>query len=471
MGVAAGTLTGPFTAEERSQMSGCTFSAGGNITGGCGAGGDSIHFAPSLAQIILTARLPMITKDGVVIDGTVSAGKIIINANAVVDYGFNVAANNVVLSNLTVVNISGYGAAVGLGNGAWKGLQVFNDYLGVLPGSTSCADPAITARVFFPVILFAGSGSAGLGNGTAYIYDNVIGCSQQDGVAISNAPYTYVGQNPQGAEAGNWVGVSHSGANLGNSASGVTACCTTAATGNQISGNHIGFNAQDGILLNTVAGTTVNDNDIFRNTGAGIRVLDTSLSTITNNLSHDNDSSGIWLTQNNPTPLLTFGNLITGGAYFHNKAAGISEGEGADQNFWQQISVYGNVGLGIDKLDNGMPDLPPITITGTTPAAQGVMVNGTLNGTVFLLTNYHIELYLVAPDPTGDGEGYRYIGSTDLTWNTYNDYNWSIPNPSGLGCYTATLTISDISTVTKSSEFSQNLGTLCNLTYFPEANR
>ena len=467
MSIAAGALTGPFTLAERTQMTGCTFNSSGMITGGCGAGGDSILFAPNLTQIVLTARLPNIIKDGVTVNGAVSAGTMIINANAAVDYGFNVIANNVALFNLTVINISGFGAAIGLGNGSWKGLQVYNNYLGVLPRSTSCSDAAITARPYFTVILFGGSGSAGTGNGTAYIYNNVIGCSQNDAVALSNSAYVYVGQTPLGTAAGNWIGVSRGGANIGNAGAGVTICCSTASTGNQISSNHIGYNALDGINLDLVAGTAINDNDIFHNTGTGIHILDTSLTTLSNNLSHDNDSSGIVLNQASPTPLLTFGNLISGGAYYNNGAAGISEGNGADQNTWTQISTYGNAGLGIDKFDNGLPDLPPLALTGTTPAVHGVLVNGTLSGTIFLLTTYHIELYLVAPDPTGKGEGYRFLGSTNLYWNSGNNYTWSIPNPAGLGCYTATLTVSDFSNVSTSSEFSSNLGTKCNLTYLP----
>lgn len=55
-------------------MTGCTFNAGGMITGGCGAGGDTILFAPSLTEIVLNDNLPQIAKDGVTINGAVSTG-------------------------------------------------------------------------------------------------------------------------------------------------------------------------------------------------------------------------------------------------------------------------------------------------------------------------------------------------------------------------------------------------------------
>jgi hypothetical protein len=472
MNIANGSLLGPFSLAERLQMSGCTFDASGNITSGCGAGGDTIRFDPSMTQVLLSSRPPLINKDNVTIDGSVSAGNTIINGQGLADYGFNIAANNVVLHNLTVIKISGYGAAVGLGNGSWKGLQVYNNYLGVLPGTTSCSDPQIANGPYFTVILFGGSGISGSGNGTAYIYNNVIGCSQNDGIAISNAPYVYVGQTPSGQISGNWIGVTRGGGNIGNG-SGVTVCCSTGAVGNEIIGNKVGYSSGDGIRLQLVSANIVNSNDIFHNKGAGIHILDTSLTTLNDNTSHDNDGSGIWLDQTTASPSVTFQNAIRRGAYYHNGAAGITEGNGSSQNSWEQISTYANLGLGIDKNDNGQVDPPPLTLTGTAQTGQGLVVNGTLGGTIFLSTIYHIELYSISPDPTGYGEGYHYIGSTDLTWNMSNNYSWSIPNPSGLGCYTATLTVIDaiIQANSSSSEFSKNLGTQCNLTYIPVVQR
>ncbi len=468
MSVATGVLTGPFTAAERSLLAGCTFNASGFITSGCGAGGDSIIFAPTLKRIALTSgiRLPFMNKDGVSIDGTVTSGKVVIDAAGGVDYGFNVAANNVTLKDLAIINISGFGATVSLGNGNWKNLRVFNDYLGIVPGASSCSDPAIVARPFFTAIIFSGSGSAGPGNGTAYFYNNVIGCSQNDGIAISNASYVYVGQTPAGVTSGNWVGVTTSGANIGNGGSGISICCSTATTGNLILSNRVGYNSHDGILVQAVSGNTLSYNDVFHNGGAGIRILDSDHTAINNNSSHENNSSGIWLTQSNATPLVTFANSINGGSYYSNLAAGITEGEGANNNSWQGISTYNNFGLGVDKFDNGVPNPPPLTLTGTIPIIGGVQVNGHLGGTIFALTDYHIELYLVAPDPTGLGEGKVYLGYTDVFWNAQGNYDWSIPTTTTPGCYTAILTIID-AVHFLSSEFSFNLGTRCLFTYLP----
>jgi hypothetical protein len=470
MRVVMGTLTGPFTLAERTQMSGCTFSSGGILTGGCGTGGDTINFAPGLVEILLTSRLPIIDRNGTTINGAVSAGNMIINANAVVDYGFEVSADDVIIENLTIINISGFGAAIGLTNGLFKGLQIYNNYLGVLPTSTLCTDPAITVKPYVDLLISFGGGFPGTGAGTAYIDNNVIGCSKNSAITLNSAPYVYIGQTISGQMTGNWLGVSHAGANLGNGGFGISVCCSAVVTGTQILGNRIGYNTSGGILLGYIVNTIINNNDIFHNTGAGIDIYDTSTTTMNNNLSHDNDSSGILLEQANPSPLVTTQNVITGGAFYHNGAAGISEGNGAGNNTWSQISTFANAGLGIDTLDNGTPDPPALTLTGTTPTSPGVLVHGTLDvPLVFLFYTYHIELYLVSPDPSGYGEGIQYIGSTDVVWNLANDYTWSIPNPLGAGCYTATLTVRPDFTPsdTYSSEFSANLGTKCFLEFIP----
>ncbi len=141
---------------------------------------------------------------------------------------------------------------------------------------------------------------------------------------------------------------------------------------------------------------------------------------------------------------MTTGNKITGGVYYHNYNSGIGEGGGAGKNTWSQVSAYDNTVLGIDTNSNGTVDPPALTLTGITPTTPGVLVHGTLDvPLVLFFSTYHIELYLVSPDPSGYGEGDQYIGSTDVVWNLANDYTWSIPNPLGAGCYSATLTITD----------------------------
>lgn len=226
----------------------------------------------------------------------------------------------------------------------------------------------------------------------------------------------------------------------------------------------IGYNKYAGIYLDKVAATTIQQNAIFNNKQTGIFVIDTATTSLSDNYVHNNHDYGIWFTQKSSYSQKTYGNTILRDTYSNNGAAGISEGNGAGGNNWMQISAYDNLGLGIDQGNNGAPDPPTmLTITGTTPASPGVNVNGTLSGLIALLTDYHIELYMVKPDPTSYGEEMQLIGSTNLYWNMAGNYDWSIP-ATDFGCYTALLTITDmINNYNYSSEFTHNYRTQCNL--------
>jgi hypothetical protein len=89
-----------------------------------------------------------------------------------------------------------------------------------------------------------------------------------------------------------------------------------------------------------------------------------------------------------------------------------------------------------------------------------VTVNGQYNGAVLLDSKYHIELYRLAPDPTGYGEGRTYLGAYDVQWNIQGDTTWHIRDPRGqAGCYTALLTVQDLfGTNGTSYEFAANFG-------------
>jgi parallel beta-helix repeat protein len=469
---ANGSFTRSYSVAERAQMTGCTFDVSGNVIGGCGLGDDYILFTAAVTQINLLSSLPDIIKDGVSILGT--AGTPVIDLKAGIDSGFMVQANNVYLGHLTIINNVGIGAAITTRSSGYKGLKVVGNYLGVTPTAASCSDPAITSRPFLVLSIDPGPGTAAPGDGTAYIYENVIGCSQNDGISINTASYVYIGQDSSGSVRPNFIGVTRSGANIGNLGHGIILCCSIGPRGNVIIGNQIGYNTWSGIWLEVVSETTVSNNEVHHNARAGIWVRGSSRNTLTNNLSHHNVGSGILLDQFAPSPpLVTFYNTIIGGASYHNNAAGITEGGGADYNTWSKVSTYGNVGLGIDKGDIGAVNAPPLAVTGITPAAQGVLVNGTFTVSSSVLTTYRIELYRAARDSTGYGEGKIYIGSVDLPKGAAGTYNWSIPDPLGAVCYTATLTVSDPINllIASSSEFSANLGVQCNQTFIPAVFR
>ena len=468
--IVGGASSRAFTTQERSQTSGCSFSAGGILTGGCTNGNALIAFAPGLVKITLATRLPIINQPGIILDGAVSAGRLVLNSAGLVDWGLNIAADNAIARNLTIINIAGFGAAVSLGNGNWKGLQLYNNYLGIIPGAASCSDPAIVARPYFLVAIFAGSGSAGAGNGTAYISNNVFGCTQNDGVSISNAPYVYVGQASDGSIAGNWIGITPTGNNIGFGSgvtgAGVSLCCTLATQGSVVTSNHIGYNAQ-GVLLNLVSTNSILKNEISYNRQAGIYLIDSNTIAISGNRIHHNDSSGIWFDQSAPAPLKTYANTSLDDVLYQNGAAGITEGNGASQNTWSRVSTYANFGLGIDKGDNGAPNPPLLALSELATSPSGIQVNGVLTGPMVSATTYHIELYRVQSDSSGYGEGAGYIGSYDASTATGAYWSLAVPGP---GCYTATLTVIN-SSGKSSSEFSANLGTRCHWLALPLTRR
>lgn len=349
MNVAAGA-TGPFTPQERSQLGGCAFNAIGEITGGCGAGGDTITFSPPLTQIILSSNLPQIIKDGVTINGAVSAGTIIINANAAVNFGFRVNANQVTLTNLTIVNTSGTGHPHSPGKQPLDGAANLQQL-----HRRAARIHVVRWRLRYHITAVRRRPAAGrIGDGwrgpwTAYIDNNVIGCAVNDGISNQEAPYRL-----RGPERGRWIGrkldrgqssrLKHRQQRQGDR--GVLRQYHNRFPGSRQS--HCLQSAARVEVQGPLDGA-LTDNDVFANGGAGIRLIDSRAIMLTNNLAHANGSSGIWLHQTSSTPGQTRDNKIVGGAYFRNGAAGISEHANADANTWSQISTYANLGLGIDS--------------------------------------------------------------------------------------------------------------------------
>jgi parallel beta-helix repeat protein len=453
--IANGTLTGPFSLTERGQLSGCTFNASGFITNNCGGGNNLIQFTPTLTQVTLNGRLPETTANDLTITGQVNSGRLIVNSTAN-DLGFWVGSNNVDISHFSIINASDPIAVVS--NIAIKGLRIHDNYLGITPDMTSCS--GLVRGPGFGVILFDGSGSSAPGDGSAYIYGNTIGCANYDGVAISNLSYVYIGEDALGNPSGNYIGrdqLGHAFPNGSLTAGGISSCCGGIPQHNVIANNTIANSYFYGIDLVKSPNSTLTGNILEHNGTVGIHIEDSANITLTNNIAHDNGSSGLWL-----SGALTTNNSVSGGQYYRNGAAGITEGEGANTNWWLNVSTYDNAGLGIDKNDNGLPDATGgISITSIDQSNGVVTVNGQYSGLIFLLTNYHIELYRQAPDPSGFGEGRTYLGAYNLQLQFPNDNTWHITDPGGhADCYTAVLTIQDPLTPNNNTsyEFAANYG-------------
>ena len=470
MMAANGNFKAAYSPAEQLLMSGCTFSPAGVVTGGCGVGGDYITFTAVVTTILPLTALPEIVKDGVQIYGT--AGKTMIDMKSCADSdGFLISANGVYLYNLIIINNGGgnFQPLIMLKPG-FKGLRVVGNYVGVTPTTTSCSDPLFNARPSWGVYINVGTGTAAAGDATAYIYENVIGCSENDGVTMDDASYVVVGQDTTGKVRPNYVGITPKGDNIGNFRWGI-GLYHDWNHGNVVTGNEVAYNADNGIQLIYAIGAVISKNNTHHNGGSGIEVTDSSSNTLANNQAHHNGASGILLYY--LTPSYTFNNTISGGTYYHNTAAGIAQKDGGTNNRWWQVSTYENGGLGIDLGNNGSVDAPPISVSGITPQPQGVLVNGTFTGTAGVMYNYTIELYRSTRDASGYGEGKAYIGSVTYQKIGSGPFNWSIPDPLGAVCYTATITRADPTNpaLTTPSEFSATLGTMCNLGFMPLVRR
>ena len=148
--------------------------------------------------------------------------------------------------------------------------------------------------------------------------------------------------------------------------------------------------------------------------------------------------------------------VISGTVIAANAGDGIRVNTGAEVNFWNRLSVYNNGGLGIDKQANidgtHIPNPPTATIKSVN-RATGV-VTGTATGSVlFILTS--VQLYRLALDPSGYGEGAQYVGS-DVT---DSDGNWSITDTNAVlrqvGCYTVLVDVAVLVPL-GTSEFGRN---------------
>jgi hypothetical protein len=196
-------------------------------------------------------------------------------------------------------------------------------------------------------------------------------------------------------------------------------------------------------------------NFISHNTHTGIYltagISATQHNVIGSNVVSANGDYGVLLDGGN-----TAYNTITRTQIYQNGLDGIGERKSAGFNVWTEVGISNNGGLGIDNsanndaqnLVNAPNNFSIDSINRTTGVVHG-RADASVAGTV------KIELYRVAPDPSGFGEGSIFIGS-DITDGSGN---WTITDPTPAqsgGCYTAFVTESQIVIPFSSSEFSAN---------------
>ncbi len=446
--VANGTLIGPFTAAEQAQLTGCSFNGAGSITGGCGANiQDSIFFAPALGFrpiITLSSALPPINDT----QPTLLLGAFLFNNVQPVINAQNLTGTQpglVVNSNenqiVAVSVISAPGAGIRLnGNqnlvGTWTmarnngsdgiyiaGLTntVSNSYIGVFSNTVTnqfdCAGNA------YEGIYLASSARA------TTIQKNRIGCNGWGGIMVGNSSDNLIG-GPDYSTQGNTIynntfeGIYISGSDARRNvvqandiidnrfgvriSAGRQNTITIGASSGDY--NFIGYNGFDGVLLEGGAQDNLLAEALIGYNGRhGVNLVDTG----------------------------TTANLITRTASYLNAGDGIRQDPDAGPNFWREVRIYDNGGLGIDinAADDSSNTPNPFFFYITSVNQNTGLVQGKANGTSFLVITI-VDLYRIDLDPSGFGEGYQFVGSD----TTDSNGDWSITDPDpalSRGCYTA----------------------------------
>jgi hypothetical protein len=367
--------------------------------------------------------------------------------------------------------------------------------------------------------IISGNGQAGVrlvdaGTNNNLVQLNYIGLDVTGTVARPNSQQGVILDSGAGAATGNTIG----GVGLGNVISGNGGAGVEVRqlmTGTIIVGNLIGTNAAgtagigngshgvylaSGTASHTIGGTAAGTrNVISANAGQGVRI--DGAGTVNNVVAGNyigtdaagtgalgNTSGGIAIT--NAAAGNTIGGTAAGAGnriafnatYGINVAAAAGTGNGILGN-----SIYGNVAeLGIDlvhepgvtandlgDVDTGPNNLQnfPVLSAASTNTTDHIHIAGSLNSAAS--TVYRIEFFansaLVGPDPSGFGEGQRYLGFTSVTSDVNGNavIGVSLPAVVAAGEY-VTSTATDPSNNT--SEFSAAVVAVVSLVVTTTAN-
>lgn len=342
------------------------------------------------------------------------------------------------------------GAGVRIMGGGAVGNVLRGNYIGL-----TAAGDAVLGNALEGVVLEQGARNAVVGPGNVIsanlrgvlvgpgtsghtIQDNFIGTDSKgvadlgnahEGIRIDNAPGLLVRGDGKGSQviSGNNIGVAILG---------------PAATGTRIEGNFIGTdveglsalgNSEQGVLIenapgNQVGGLTEATRNVISTNHWGIEIrgaqatgnaiqgnaIGTDLEGVE---SLGNEVHGVWIRAGASTNRVGGFAAGAGNTIAFNEAIGILiEGAGSIRNSILTNAIYSNVGLGIDLVGgaNGEPPLPVLSRTevqGTTLLIEGSLVGlPNTTSTVQLFTNAEC-------DPSGFGEGQKFLGSALVTFN------------------------------------------------------
>lgn len=255
------------------------------------------------------------------------------------------------------------------------------------------------------VLLFNSTGAAG----NNVVRGNRIGV---DAAGTSKLGNTIYGVRNIGQSANTIGGAAAGDGNLigGNGLGGVLVSATHFTTGVTVQGNTIGTDASGtrnlgntghGVWVYDANGNTIRENAIAFNTGSGVRVETTS--TVVGQLSGVN-------------------NLITRNGIAANGGPGIDlvPTAGTTGNDAGDADTGANQRQNFPLLNPGVSDYVTTTITGT--------LNSKSN------TTYTLEFFAsAAADPSGFGEGGRFLGTATVTTNGSGNAVINLTLPAGVG--------------------------------------
>jgi hypothetical protein len=381
--------------------------------------------------------------------------------------GSTSALGNVIASNS--------GAGIYITGSSATGNTVANNRIGVTDGGSQVLGNALEG-----IALHASNNTVGPGNvisqnmlgigiygpeaGNILVQDNLIGTdgsgelygfgNAKEGILISGSSANTIQGNAAGSQviSGNQIGISIQGAS---------------STKNLIQGNFIGSdetgksdlgNKLLGILLtstsdNTVGGTSSSALNLIAANHTGIQFDGATQNLVEGNLIGtditgtaplSNEVLGVLFTNNASNNSIGGLSASLGNSIAFHSQAGISVVSGTGDSFLTN-SIWANGRLGIDLVAPGDP------ISGVTPNAPGVRsgpnnlqnypvlttavggTSGTIQGTLNSIpsTSFLIQFFSSqVPDPSGYGQGQKWIGSTTVTTDANGNASFSY-TPSG----------------------------------------
>lgn len=473
-------------------------------------GADAIHFnIPGGGVPTITGPLAGVF-ESVTIDGTTQpAGRVELSgtsAGAIVPAALNINGGNSVVRGLV---INSFGSRNGINLEAGDSNLIEGNYLGTdvngstalggftgviiepdsnnntIGGTTPTARNVISGNSYGVWITGGTSGSGGMGNQVRgnFIGTNAAGTAalgnQNDGVLIINASNNTIG----GVAAGSRNIISANGGN------GVSLLGTVQPMGNLVQGNFIGADVNGTAALGNSGGSTGNagvfiqqglNNTIGGTTSGARNVISGNFrDAVIAFMGNFVQGNFIGTQADGVSPLGNASHGLTGGN--NTTIGGVTPGagniiafNGGDGIFIStgtgsailHNSIFSNTGLGID-LDpdgvtandacdgdagaNNLQNYP--VLSSATATGSSVLIQGTLNS--IANTTFTIEFFTnAACDPSGNGEGQTFIGSTTVTTDSscVATVNVTLPTSVPAGQF-ITATATDPSNNT--SEFSQ----------------